>query len=57
MKNKEKYQPKTNEVLDLHYTEEEGQSCFQGSFDECIDYVQTQSPHFMYKIVPIVEEK
>lgn len=39
-------------VLDLHYTKEEGQECFQGTYEECENFIQDQgSCYFMYKIV------
>lgn len=38
-------------VLDLMYHPEEGQICFQGTMDECQDFVKNQSDFFMYKIV------
>ena len=46
---------KMYEVLDLFYTEDECQSCFAGTFDECQEFVKKQGgATFMYKIVPIV---
>ena len=33
------------EVKDLMYTEEEGNIVFQGTYDECNDYVSEQSEH------------
>lgn len=48
---------KTHQVLDLHYMPEEGQGCFDGTLQECIDFTSTQSPHFMYKVVPLTKEE
>lgn len=48
---------KTHEVLDLHYHEDEGQGCFDGTYQECLDFLADQSPHFMYKIVPMTKEE
>lgn len=48
---------KTHVVLDLHYHEDEGQECFDGTKQECEDFVATQSPKFMYKVVPMTEEE
>ena len=43
----------THEVLDLVYLPEEGQECFEGSLEECNEFVSNQvSDYFMYKIVP-----
>lgn len=47
---KPKYQ-----VLDLHYHPEEGQACFWGTLEECEEFVATQTPYFMYKIIPYTE--
>lgn len=49
--------PKTHVVLDLHYTIDEGQGCFDGTLQECDDYVSTQSPYFTYKVVPMLKEE
>lgn len=48
---------KTHQVLDLHYHEDEGQGCFDGTKQECEEFAATQSPHFMYKVVPMTEEE
>jgi len=48
---------KTHIVLDLHYTPDEGQECFDGTKEECENFAATQSPHFMYKVVPMTEEE
>ena len=48
---------KTHEVLDLHYHEDEGQGCFDGTLQECEDFAATQSPFFMYKVVPMTKEQ
>ena len=47
---------KTHVVLDLHYTSEEGQECFDGTREECIEFMKTQSPHFMYTVVPMTKQ-
>jgi len=45
----------THQVLDLFYPPDEGQECFQGTEQECYDFIQQQgSATFMYKVVPIV---
>lgn len=42
-------------VLDLCYTKDEGQECFEGTYEECDKFVQDQGGcYFMYKIVPEV---
>lgn len=49
---------KTHEVLDLHYTPDEGQGCFVGTKEECEEFVVQQGmTHFMYKIVPMTKEE
>lgn len=48
---------KTHLVLDLHYTHDEGQDCFDGTRQECEDFAATQSPHFMYQVVPMTKEE
>ncbi len=48
---------KTHEVLDLHYMPEEGQGCFDGTYQECMEFAATQSPFFMYKVVPLTKEE
>lgn len=47
---------KTHEVLDLHLLPNEGQGCFDGSYEECVEYAATQTPYFMYKVVPMTSE-
>lgn len=43
-------------VLDLHYTKDEGQECFVGTYEECEEFIQEQgSCYFMYKIIPKYE--
>jgi hypothetical protein len=43
----------THQVLDLVYTPDEGQECFDGSEQECYDFIQQQGgATFMYKVVP-----
>ena len=48
---------KTHQVLDLHYIPEEGQGCFVGTRQECEDFATSQTPHFMYKVVPMTKEE
>lgn len=48
---------KTHQVLDLHYHENEGQGCFDGTQKECEDFAAKQTPHFMYKVVPMSKEE
>ena len=48
---------KTHEVLDLHYHPDEGQGCFAGTLQECEEFAATQTPHFMYKVVPMLKEE
>jgi hypothetical protein len=48
---------KTHKVLDLHYHEDEGQECFDGTQQECEEFASTQSPSFMYKVVPMTKEE
>lgn len=40
-------------VLDLLYTPDEGQECFEGTFDECQEFISQQGGGFTtYEIVP-----
>jgi len=48
---------KTHEVLDLHYHEDEGQGCFDGTREECEEFAATQSPSFMYKVVAMTKQE
>lgn len=48
---------KTHQVLDLHYTTDEGQECFAGTQEECYDFAATQSPSFMYRVVQMTQEE
>ena len=48
---------KTHVVLDLHYLPQEGQECFVGTRKECEDFVEKQSPYYMYKVVPMTKEE
>jgi hypothetical protein len=48
---------KTHKVLDLHYHPEEGQGCFDGTLQECEEWAATQSPQFMYKVVPMTTDE
>jgi len=46
---------KTHVVLDLVYTPDEGQECFEGTEKECHEFVEQQGgATFMYKVVPII---
>lgn len=46
----------THQVLDLVYTEKEGQDCFEGTLEECNEFVKLQGGcSFMYKVVPIIK--
>ena len=45
----------SHEVLDLVYTKDEGQKCFQGTEQECYSFIEEQGgATFMYKVVPII---
>ena len=47
----------THQVLDLVYTPDEGQECYEGTEQECYDFIQQQGGAiFMYKVVPIVRK-
>ena len=47
----------THQVLDLVYTPDEGQECYEGTEQECYDFIQQQGDAiFMYKVVPIVHK-
>lgn len=47
----------THQVLDLVYTPEEGQECFEGTEQECYDFIAKQGgATFMYKVVPIYSD-
>jgi hypothetical protein len=48
---------KTHQVLDLHYTPDEGQGCFTGTKMQCEEFASSQSPSFMYKVVPMTKEE
>lgn len=48
---------KTHQVLDLHYHADEGQGCFVGTEIECQEFAATQTPYFMYKVVPLTKEE
>lgn len=48
---------KNYQVLDLVYTPDEGQECFEGTEQECYDFIEQQGgASFMYKVVPIVDK-
>jgi hypothetical protein len=48
---------KTHKVLDLHYLPDEGQECYDSTENECHEFISTQSPEFMYKVVPMTNEE
>ena len=48
---------KTHKVIDLHYSPEEGQDCFDGTFGECIIFAESQSPNFMYQVVEMTQKE
>lgn len=51
--NKQIIMKATHQVLDLVYTPEEGQECFEGTEQECYDFINEQGgATFMYKVVP-----
>jgi len=49
---------KTHKVLDLVFTEEEGQECFVGSHRECIEFVEDQGGFMStFEIIPLSKEE
>ena len=47
----------THRVIDLVYTEEEGNVEMVGTLEECNDFVSSQgSAHFTYKVEPLLTE-
>lgn len=47
----------THQVIDMVYTEEEGNVDFSGTYQECWDYIEEQGDMaFTYRIVPIIHE-
>lgn len=50
---RERHLRATHHVLDLHYRPDEGQSEYCGTEQECIDWAATQTPYFMYQVVPL----
>ena len=51
---------KTHKVIDLAYTEEEGQDCFSGTHQECIEFLAEQNSYgeiFTLKIVPLLKDE
>jgi len=49
---------KTHIVLDLLYTPEEGQDCFDGTFQECMDFISKQGGStYMYEIIEMTKEQ
>ena len=54
---KESNEP-THVVLDLFYRPDEGQECYEGTEQECHNFVKEQGGStFMYKVVPITKNK
>lgn len=49
--------PKTHKVIDYHYHPEEGQDCFDGTLEECHQFVASQGLAFMYKVLPMTKEE
>lgn len=45
----------THKVLDLTYTEEEGQQVFNGTRKQCVSFVSEQPLPHQYEIVPLGE--
>lgn len=53
----EKVKRPTHEVLDLVYHEDEGNSVFEGSEQECQDFITEQGgATFMYEVKPIIKK-
>lgn len=48
---------KTHEVIDLFYTEDEGNGVFVGTFKECNEFIESQTDYFTYRIVPMTPEQ
>lgn len=51
---------KTHKVIDLAYTEEEGQDCFSGTHQECVEFLAEQNSYgeiYTLKIVPLLKEE
>lgn len=48
---------KTHKVLDLFYHPEEGQDCFDGTIQECEEFVAKQLSFFMFQVVPMSKEE
>lgn len=47
---------KTHIVLDLTYHEDEGQQCFAGTHQECLDFISEQDTIGL-QVVPMLKEK
>ena len=47
---------KTHKVLDLIYTEDEGQDVFVGTEKECINFVLEQNS-ILFEVVPMTKEE
>ena len=51
---------KTHKVIDLIYTKEEGQECFSGTQQECIEFLAEQNSYgetYTLKIVPLLKHE
>jgi len=49
---------KTYKVLDMTMTQEEGQDCFDGTQQECLDFISKQPDgNIGYEVVPMTEEE
>jgi hypothetical protein len=48
---------RTHQVLDLTYHPDEGQSCFVGTFDECIAFISEQNTIGLQIVALSKEEK
>ena len=47
---------KTHIVLDMTYTEEEGQQCFVGTEDQCWEFVNNQGS-FGFEVKPLTQKE
>ena len=51
---------KTHKVIDIAYTKEEGQDCFSGTHQECIEFLAEQNSYgetYTLEIVPLLKEE
>lgn len=45
----------THKVIDLVYSPNEGQDCFEGTEQECYEFIEEQGGYkFTYEVVPII---